>query len=319
MVLYFTGTGNSRYLARRIAEGLDMPLYDLNTCIKAGDTAPVQTGQDVVLVTPTYAWRIPRVVSQWLGKTALTGAERIWFVMDCGSEIGNAAKYNRQLAAQKHLRYMGTAQIIMPENYIAMFNAPQKEQARSIVEQAEPALQKALAQVRAGQEFSPLRDTLYDRFMSGSVNPAFYRFFVKADAFRATDACIGCGKCVELCPLNNIRLENGKPVWGKHCTHCMACICDCPKEAIEYIEKLNHQYIDLLNGDGLASDKFWELNQRIREDRKSLGVQMELRKTDLPYTLVNLLHEKIITEDDLKQFSSELQDAVKQLQERMEE
>ena len=57
MVLYFTGTGNSRYLARRIAEGLEMPLYDLNACIKAGDTAPVQTGRDVVLVTPTYAWR----------------------------------------------------------------------------------------------------------------------------------------------------------------------------------------------------------------------------------------------------------------------
>ena len=109
MVLYFTGTGNSRYLARRIAEELDMPLYDLNTCIKAGDTAPVQTRQDVVLVTPTYAWRIPRVVSQWLGNIELTGAERIWFVMDCGSEIGNAAKYNQQLAAQKHLRYMGTA------------------------------------------------------------------------------------------------------------------------------------------------------------------------------------------------------------------
>ena len=99
MVLYFTGTGNSRYLARRIAEGLEMPLYDLNACIKAGNTAPVQTGRDVVLVTPTYAWRIPRVVSEWLGKTALTGAERIWFVMDCGSEIGNAAGYNRQLSS----------------------------------------------------------------------------------------------------------------------------------------------------------------------------------------------------------------------------
>ena len=86
-----------------------------------------------------------------------------------------------------------------------------------------------------------------------------------------------------------------------------------------YIEKLNHQYMDLLNGDGLASDKFWELNRRIREDRKSLGVQMELHKPDLPYTLVNLLHEKIITEDDLEQFSDELQDAVKQLQERTEE
>lgn len=91
------------------------------------------------------------------------------------------------------------------------------------------------------------------------------------------------------------------------------------EEMSDLSDKLNHQYIDLLNGDGLASDKFWGLNRRIREDRKSLGVQMELRKTDLPYTLVNLLHEKIITEDDLKQFSNVLQDAVKQLQERMEE
>ena len=49
--------------------------------------------------------------------------------------------------------------------------------------------------------------------------------------------CIGCGRCVELCPLNNVHLKNGKPVWGKNCTHCMACICYCPKEAIEYGKK----------------------------------------------------------------------------------
>ena len=237
MVLYFTGTGNSRYLARCIAEGLEMPLYDLNVCIKAGDTAPVQTGRDVVLVTPTYAWRIPRVVSEWLGKTALTGAERIWFVMDCGSEIGNAAGYNRQLAAQKQLQYMGTAQIIMPENYIAMFNAPQKEQARSIVEQAEPALQRVLAQLKAGQEFPPPRENLYDRFMSGPVNPAFYALFVKDGPFRVSERCTGCGQCAKRCPLNNITLPNGRPVWGGSCTHCMACICYCPAEAIEYGKK----------------------------------------------------------------------------------
>ena len=81
-----------------------------------------------------------------------------------------------------------------------MFHAPQAEQARRIVEQAEPALQKALAQLRAGQEFSPLRDTLYDRFMRRPGKPGVLSLFVKADAFRATDACIGCGKCVELCP-----------------------------------------------------------------------------------------------------------------------
>ena len=237
MVLYYSGTGNSKFIAKCIASALETDCLNLNERIKAEDTSSVQTEENVILVTPTYAWRIPHIVSDWLEKVDLVSAKRIWFVMDCGSEIGNAAKYNRQLAAQKQLQYMGTAQIIMPENYIAMFNAPQKEQARSIVEQAEPALQKVLAQLKAGQEFPPPRENLYDRFMSGPVNPVFYRFFVKADAFRATDACIGCGKCVELCPLNNIHLENGKPVWGKNCTHCMACICYCPKEAIEYGKK----------------------------------------------------------------------------------
>ena len=132
---------------------------------------------------------------------------------------------------------MDTAQIVMPENYIAMFSAPQADEARQIVAKAEPDIDRAIAAIQANQPFAPTRNNLYDRFMSGPVNPVFYRFFVKADAFRATDACIGCSKCVELCPLNNIRLENGKPVWGKNCTHCMACICYCPKEAIEYGKK----------------------------------------------------------------------------------
>ena len=237
MVLYFTGTGNSRYLARRIAEGLEMPLYDLNACIKAGDTAPVQTGRDVVLVTPTYAWRIPRVVSEWLGKTALTGAERIWFVMDCGSEIGNAAKYNCALCRKKSLVYMGTAQIVMPENFIAMFNAPTVEEARRIVAKAEPFIDRAIAAIRAGHMFSPPRKKLYDRIASSAVNPVFYPLFVKANSFTASDVCIGCGKCEKLCPLNNITLQNARPVWGTNCTQCMACICYCPTRAIEYGKK----------------------------------------------------------------------------------
>ena len=60
MVLYFTGTGNSRYLARRIAEGLEMPLYDLNACIKAGDTAPVQTRRRHRCCASSKSWASPK-------------------------------------------------------------------------------------------------------------------------------------------------------------------------------------------------------------------------------------------------------------------
>ena len=237
MVLCFSGTGNSRYIAGRIAEALQDEIVDLNAKIKANDNSRVQTGQCVVVVTPTYAWRIPRVVSEWLSKTELIGAERVWFVMDCGGEIGNAAKYNRRLAEQKHLHYMGTAQIVMPENYIAMFGAPEAEEARRIVAKAEPDIETAIAHIRAGQPFPVPRNNFYDRVMSGPVNPVFYQFFVKASAFHTNDACIGCGQCVKNCPMNNIQLENRKPIWGKKCTHCMACICYCPAEAIEYGKK----------------------------------------------------------------------------------
>ena len=237
MILCFSGTGNSRYIANRIAEALQNKIVCLNTRIKANDISPIQAGRNVIVVTPTYAWRIPRVVSDQLLRTELVGAENIWFVMDCGSEIGNAEKYNRRLAAKKRLHYMGTAQIVMPENYIAMFSAPRSADAENIVRKAKPDIADVISRIRAGESFPTPRNNLYDRFMSGPVNPIFYRFIVKADAFRASDACVGCGKCAVKCPMNNIRQENGKPVWGKECTHCMACICYCPAEAIEYGEK----------------------------------------------------------------------------------
>ena len=234
MVLYYSGTGNSKYIAKCIASALETDCLNLNERIKAEDTLSVQTEENVILVTPTYAWRIPHIVSGWLGKAEVVGAKCIWFVMDCGSEIGNAAKYNRELAARKALTYMGTAQIVMPENYIALFSAPDKQEAKAIVENAKPAIRSIIDCIRNGMEFPAPRNNLYDRFMSSAVNPIFYKKIVKADAFTVSDACIGCGKCVQLCPLNNIRLDKDKPVWGSNCTHCMACICYCPKEAIEY-------------------------------------------------------------------------------------
>ena len=237
MILWYSGTGNSRYVAGRMATSLGDELFCMNDRIKAGEPSPVTSGTRLIVVTPTYAWRIPRLVREHLAQTDIPAGTRVWFVMTCGSEIGNAARYNRALCREKQLTYMGTAQIVMPENYIAMFDAPQAEEARQIVARAEPDIDRAAAVIAANQPFPPPRSNLYDRFMSGPVNPIFYSLFVKAKAFTAGSGCIGCGQCVSLCPTNNITLQNGRPVWGEHCTHCMACICRCPVQAIEYGKK----------------------------------------------------------------------------------
>lgn len=155
MISYFSGTGNSKYVAQRIANTLDDELLNINASLKAGDTSPVQVNGRLIIVTPTYAWRIPRVVRDWLMKTKFVGAKQVWFVMTCGDEVGNAAKYNRALCAEKGFAYMGTAQIVMPENYIAMFSAPDTAKAREIVARAGPSIDRAAACIGDSRELPP--------------------------------------------------------------------------------------------------------------------------------------------------------------------
>lgn len=237
MIFCYSGTGNSRYIANRIAQGLQDEIVDLNEKIKSNDNSAVEVQGDAIVVTPTYAWRVPRLVMDWLHKTELKGAKRIWFVMNCGDQIGNAAKYNSSLAQEKNLCYMGTAKIIMPENYIAMFNAPEKNEAEAIIKKSEPDIDAVISCIKEGRSFDAPRNNLYDRFMSGVVNNIFYKALLKSSAFQVSDACIGCGLCAEKCPTNCISLKEGKPVWADKCTHCMACVCYCPANAIEYGKK----------------------------------------------------------------------------------
>lgn len=179
MILCYSGTGNSCYIAQRIADELQDNIIDLNEKIKTNNYSSIETGDDVILVVPTYAWRIPKIVSNWLYKTKFIGAKRIWFVMNCGSEIGNASKYNLMLANDKHLDYMGTKQILMPENYIAMFNAPQLEEAKEIVEKAEINIKETIKYIREGKAFLKPRHNLYDRFMSDLLILFFIIFLLK--------------------------------------------------------------------------------------------------------------------------------------------
>ena len=78
-----------------------------------------------------------------------------------------------------------------------------------------------------------------------------------------------------------------------------------------YMDKLNQEYIRLLSGEGLASDKFWELEKRIREDKRSIGVAVDMRRSQMYSNLRSLMANEIIQEDDLDGFSKELAETIK--------
>lgn len=83
-----------------------------------------------------------------------------------------------------------------------------------------------------------------------------------------------------------------------------------------YMDKRNQEYIGLLSGEGLASDKFWKLEKKIREDKRSIGVVADMRRSQMYSNLLSLLANEIIQEDDLDGFSEELAETVKNAAQR---
>ena len=164
MIVYFTGTGNSRYCAQMLADKLGDECVDSFHFIRRGIAAELISGRPWVFVAPTYGWQLPRVFMDFIRGGSFAGSGDAWFVMTCGGDIGNASAKNRALCKEKGLRYRGTLEVVMPENYIALFNAPEAEEAGRIIAAARPALERGAACIREGRAF-PGKKTNFTGFL----------------------------------------------------------------------------------------------------------------------------------------------------------
>ena len=79
MILYFTGTGNSKYVANALGHRLNDEVVSLNTIIKYKRTARFRSDKAFVIVAPIYAWRLPRVVEDLLKETEFIGNKNVYF------------------------------------------------------------------------------------------------------------------------------------------------------------------------------------------------------------------------------------------------
>lgn len=244
MIFYFSGTGNSQLTAKQIAETIGDEIISINQYLKEGKKITFQSERPLVFVTPTYAWRMPKVVANWIRETSFKGNSNAYFVLTCGGSSGNAEAYARKLCTEKGLCFCGLAPVVMPENYVAMFAVPDKSESNAIIEKAKPCIAELAARIQKGTPFPETPISFKSRLLSGPVNLLYYPFVVHDKGFTVSNGCVSCKKCSQRCPLNNIDMVNGKPIWKGNCTHCMACIGGCPTEAIEYksASKGKHRY-----------------------------------------------------------------------------
>lgn len=238
MILYFSATGNTKYIAEIIAGELDDKLLDLRERIKSGDNSTIYSDKPFVICSPVYVCEIPRFLMKFLAKQKFAGNRMVYFVFTCGGYAGVSGAMMEEMFANKKMLPMGHSELIMPNNYVASnFNKPNEEN-EIIYRLEKSALEARIAalKIRHGRKLTARHVFMIEKLVMLPFTPIWVKVNQPSKPFHTTDKCIGCGKCEKLCPVNNIRLADGRPKWKAPCAHCMACICNCPVEAIEYGE-----------------------------------------------------------------------------------
>ena len=233
MILFYSATGNSRYVAKRLGERLGETPVDLLDRLKNHDYSELHSETPWVICCPTHAWQIPHILRDWIERTPLTGSRDIYFVLTRGGSTRVPGYAARVLSEKTGMNYKGLVAILMPENYVAMFPVPEEDAAREIVKDALPAIDSAADTIQRGESFAE-KITAPEIWLNKLINYSFYTYLMSDKPFCVSDKCVSCGLCAEKCPVSDISIENGKPVWHGNCMHCMACICNCPAGAIEY-------------------------------------------------------------------------------------
>lgn len=232
MIFYFSGTGNSQWVAGQIAALTGDEARDVTKI----STPPDLTGEKQVgFVFPIYAWGVPEPMMNFVKTLKQTDAFS-FAVCTCGEEAGLAMK---KLGKCYPLR--SCYSVVMPNNYVIGSDVDDFAAASRKIKKAKQALVTMARQIRERQPVYEVTEGSLPGLKSGVVNFGFNRFARRTDSFFVTDDCISCGLCEQNCPAHTITLQSGRPVWGKACYQCLRCINACPQKAIQYGEKTRHR------------------------------------------------------------------------------
>lgn len=237
MILYFSGTGNSKYVAKMIAEQLQDEAVDSFDYIRNQIAGDFISGKPWIFVAPVYVSAPPIAFQQFIETGNFSGNKDAYFVMTCAGAMSASPVFCRKLCEKKGLNYKGTAQVVMPQNYIPFFKMHDKAECERRYEMAKQVVSALSDDVRNNRSFPKVTVKKAEYFATKCAVKLYYRFFMGTKQFYVTKDCVGCGLCEKVCPMGNIFMADKKPQWNTSCTHCMACINRCPKQAIEYGKK----------------------------------------------------------------------------------
>lgn len=237
MIAYFSCTGNSRLVARLIAERLGERTTDIQAIFRAeSPSVSLADSERLIVVFPIHSWGMPKGFADFLSRLDIGGRPGYCcMVATCGDDCGLATRQWRSVMKSKGIDTDAAFSVQMPNTYVIFpgFDVDKQDIERSKLEAAPLAVDKICRQIADGEKGDFTHHGSAAWIKSRIIYPSFMRH-VGDSQFAATTACVGCGRCATVCPTANISMESHRPQWHGDCLNCLACYHVCPRHSISF-------------------------------------------------------------------------------------
>lgn len=229
MVFYFTATGNSLFVAKRL---------DNNpVSIPQVQSGSVFEDDSIGIVSPVYCEEIPKIVLNFL-KSSKFKADYLYMILTYGKDDGDSAEYTYRQCNEFGLSFDFIATIKMVDNYLPNFDMNEEKKIDKKIEDQLSAILLDLESRKRG--ISPATDAGRELHKQIAEMNRLFPSFNDGSALRVTEKCIGCGICEKVCPIGNFNVT-GRTArrTDNKCEFCLACIQNCPNGAIALEKECN--------------------------------------------------------------------------------
>jgi len=253
LYLYFSGTGNTKYVVKHFIE-----LYeeDSNYLMKSIEdktvdySSLIEEAKVIFIAYPIHEGLLPHIMNEFLiehkehfrNKDIITVCSQLIF-------SGDGAALPVHILKEVNVNLLHGIHVNMPSNLTDFWFLPAKtvEKSTKKFKKADAKIARVVSKINKGKK---IRNGI--RFYSWALGFFLQRAFTKhhynrirSDVKIHHDTCINCNKCVTVCPVDNLYSKDKKILVKDNCTICYRCVNECPTQTISIItnHKPTKQYI----------------------------------------------------------------------------